>query len=353
MRSPRDTDDRSTAMAVGAVLLLLLLITPPAAGFAGSELRAQSLEDEIRSLVGANAEGYLSPLSDGLNFALTGGIFDSPSARDALSFDLSIRVLGAIPDASAREFLVALPDTVRWRSPQGTERLYTDPYQSADPDGSLRTPSALGEGPGLVLKPRGAFRDDLIAAGENPDDYRISMPEGLDLRAVPTAILGLSVGVGLGTEISLRYLPTVQVNSEVGKVGARGWGIQHTLSQWFSSPLDISAGIGRQEFQIGSLVDATASEGWLLMGRGIGPLTLFGTAGLRRSAVDVEYEVRNPEGLPGLPADGTTVRFRSDLDTTTALGAGFRLQLLFMNLSGVYTAGDFDTFAVKVGFGLP
>jgi len=332
----------------GAVATLLLVAIT---AFDAVPALGQSAEEQIRALVGENAEGYLRPLSDGMTFALTGGVFDAARVRGLLSFDLGIRVNGARPGESARSFLAVLPDTLRWAPPGVPEQVFTDPLRPVD--GSLRTPSAVGSGPGIRLEPDGAYREALLQAGENPDDYRITLPEGLDLSVVPTAILSFSVGVGFGTEISARYLPRVEINDEIGRVGATGWGVQHMVSQWFASPVDLSVGVGRQDLEVGDFLDARASEGWLSVGRTVGPLSVFGTAGLRSATVDVTYEVENPDGTPGLPASGTPVQFRSDLDTTTSLGAGFRLQLLFMNLSGRYTTGDFDTFSVHVGFGMP
>jgi hypothetical protein len=46
------------------------------------------------------------------------------------------------------------------------------------------------------------------------------------------------------------------------------------------------------------------------------------------------------------------ISFSEELDSGVALGAGARLSLLFMNLTGQYVFDDYDSFSIKVGFGL-
>jgi hypothetical protein len=321
--------------------LLLLAVSVTALPAAG-----QSVEEEVRRLGEENAREYVRPVGDGLSFAFTGGLFDGAAARRPFAFELGVRVVAAITPGEVRRFEPILPASIEFDG-----RVFEQPFQLAD--GATTTPTAAGTGPGVVLEPAGAFRQELIDAGEDPERFEISFPEGVNLRLVPTALLHVTAGVGFGSELTFRFIPTVAVDPDIGDLWARGWGVKHTLTHWFVSPIDVSVALGSQSLRVGEYLEASATEGWLLAGRALGPLTLFGAFGLRRASVDIGFTVENPTGIPGLPADGAPVAFSSDLDTTGSVGAGFRLQLLFLNLAGQYTVADYDTFALKLGLGPP
>ncbi len=333
------------------VLLLLLVATLLPGVGSPSPVAAQSVEDQLAGLAAENGALYVLPFTEGLGYALTAGLFDTAHAKEPLRFDLAVRVLGALTPMDVRRFDVVLPDSVRWTHPTLGERTWIDPYRARGDDPS--TPSAAGSGPGIVLEPAGAFRADLMAAGEDPDDYQVRLPEGLDLTVVPYAVGQFAVGVGLGSEVMVRFLPSFEVAGDVGTVRAVGWGLKHEVSRWVDLPFDLSVQAGAQSVEVGEYVEGSSREFGILAGRRLGPLSLYGTAGTRRSSVEVRYRAENPGGIPGLPADGTQVTFRSGLDSTLAMGAGFRLQLLLLNLSGQYLAGSYDSFSLKVGLGVP
>jgi hypothetical protein len=332
------------------MLVALLMLV---AGAAGSPAPAsgQSVLENLGVMSAENARLYLAPAARGLGGALTAGIFDRPTVLEAFHVDLGFRVAAAIPAESDQYFTPLLPASVTWDHPTGGTRTYVDPFVLQGADG--RSPSAVGDGAGAVLQPSGTFRDDLLAAGEDPGDYALALPAGLDLSLVPAATVQLSVGVGLGSEITLRFLPGAAVSPDVGSFSGHGFAARHEISRWFTSPLDLSVGVATQEVEVAEYMEASTFEGWLMAGRALGPLTLFGTAGLRRASVDVHYEARNPLGLPGLPADGAQVRFSSDMDTGLSWGGGARLQLLVMNLSGQFTAAEQNAFTLKVGLAFP
>ncbi len=312
---------------------------------------AQTVEDQLAGLAQENAALYVLPFTEGLGYALTAGLFDSAHAKEPLRFDLAVRVLGALTPLDVRRFDAILPDSVRWAHPTLGERTWQDPYRPRDE--GLATPSAAGRGPGIVLEPAGAFRADLVAAGEDPDDYQVRLPEGLGLTVVPYAVGQLVVGVGLGSEVMVRFLPSLEVAGDVGTVRAVGWGVKHEVSRWVDLPFDLSLQAGSQSVEVGEYLEGSSREVGILAGRRMGPLSLYGTAGTRQSSVEVRYRVENPGNLPGLPEEGTSVAFRSGLDSTLAMGVGFRLQLLLLNLSGQYLAGTYDSFSLKVGLGVP
>jgi len=334
--------------ALSALLPALLGVV---GGAAPAPLAAQAALEQVQTLGAENAERYFAPAARGLVFALTAGVFDRATVLPAFHVDLGIRVAGAVRGDAARTFEAQLPGQITWSHPSTGPRTFQNPY--APLDGDLRSPSVMGRGPGITLEPVGGFRDALLQAGENPDSYRLALPPGLDLSLIPVANLFLSMGVGFGTELTLRFLPGLEVSPDLGGFSGRGFGIKHELSSWLDSPLDLAVGLGSQELSVEDFFEASTLEGWVLAGRAIGPLTVFGTAGLRQGSVRVDYLADNPAGIPGLPADGTAVGFSSDVATDATWGAGVRLQLLLLNLAGQYTAGDPSSFSIKVALGIP
>jgi hypothetical protein len=333
--------------------VLLGFLAGAAAGGMASPglLHGQAAQEQIRALAGENAEAYLRPAAEGLGRALAAGLFDRARVLPALHVDAGVRIAGAFRAEEDRTFQARLPASVTWSHPSVGSRSYQDPYRPVG--GDLTTPTALGQGSGVVLEPDGAFRQDLISAGENPENWRIPFPAGLDIALVPAATLYLSVGVGFGSELTLRYLPGVEVSPDLGAWQGRGFGIKHEISRWLPSPLDLSVGLGSQELEVDGFFEAQALEGWLLAGKGLGPLSVYGAAGLRRTSVDVRYRVENPGGLPGLPQDDLEVAFSVEPGTQAMWGAGVRLQLLLLNLAGQYNAGDRGSFSIKVAVGIP
>jgi hypothetical protein len=50
----------------------------------------------------------------------------------------------------------------------------------------------------------------------------------LDLPAVPFAIGQGTVGLPFGTELTLRLIPSMTPEDEIGAVSALGWGLKHS-----------------------------------------------------------------------------------------------------------------------------
>jgi hypothetical protein len=341
MPAPLPSAPQTTVLGIACAAALAL----PAPG------HAQLVLENLAAMSAENSRLYMAPVAQGLAYALTAGAFDRPAVLPALHVDLGFRVAAAIPGDTDQRFDVILPATITWQHPSVGSRSYTDPYAPVGGDPS--TPSGVGDGPGVVLEPSGAFRQDLVAAGQDPSDYEIQLASGMDLSLVPSATLHLSVGIGMATEVTVRVLPGASVSPDVGAFSGRGIGVKHEISRWLSSPVDLSVGIATQEIEVADYLEASAFEGWLMAGRGLGPVTVYGTAGLRRASVDVAYTARNPAGIPGLPDDGTRIAFSSDLETGLSWGAGVRLQLLLMNVAGQYTMADQNAFSIKVALAFP
>lgn len=308
----------------------------------------QDVLTSLSILAEENARLYVSPLSTGLGAALNSGFHQSAKPHGTFGFDIGVRVMAALPPSEAEFFQPVLPGSVTFQ-----DVTYTDPYELV---GTGMSPTAVGDGDGAVLQPRpgSAFYNALLAAGENPGDFNVQFPEGANIPAVPFVVLQGSVGVGFGTDITLRYLPRFNVHEDVGELGAFGYGLKHSLTQWLPSPpmVDLALTAGWQDFSLGEYMDASASAYGLIGSVSQGPVTVYATARREQATVDVSYTVENEDGSLGIPVDGLRIGFRNELPAETHFGAGLTIGLMGLQLSGEYSFADYNTVAARIGFSM-
>lgn len=333
-----------------AGLLALVVASLGVPDRARAQAGQDGIEADLPGLSAPNAELFVRPLTRGLAFAVGSGLFDGADPLDGLDFEVGARVAGAIPPPRTETFEAVVPGTVVWESPFGGT--FEDPYRSTS--GSLETPTVAGEGPGIVLEPDGEFRDAILASGRDPSELAIVLPAGPDVPLIPYPVFHASLGVGLGTEVSIRFVPELEVDREIGGVQGIGLAVRHAVTHWFSSPIDLSVLAARQHVEVGGYLDASSTQYGLLASRRLGPLSIFASGFVTSGEVDVVYSTDNPaDDNPGLPPDGTSVRLSEELESDAAFGVGARLQFLILNVSGQYTFEDYPVWTLKVGFGTP
>jgi hypothetical protein len=336
--------------AAASFLLLAALATP---------VRGQDIGEQLSALTGPNAQAFVRPLAQGLGHALTAGLVSSADPHGMLGFSLGVRAVGAMFTDADKTFTVIAPATVTYTSPNpliGT-RTYSQPYSVSN--GGV-SPTVAGDGNGVVLSPQGQFRSDLTLSGQNPNAFNIAVPEGLDFPGAPFAIIDAALGIGFGTQIMARFIPTVDVGSkigvdEVGDISAFGFGVMHNLTQYLPIPSpmwDVSLAAGMQKLNAGDYLEASGSTIGLVASAGVGPLSAYAHASSYKADVDVDYTIENTNNNPGLPANGLNIAFTESLDRTQRLALGAQLDLVVLKFSAEYGMGDYKTLSGRVAFGL-
>lgn len=325
----------------------------------GAPLRAQDVGEQISALAEPNARGYVAPLARGLGHALTAGLVSSADPHGRLGFSVGVRAVGALFPDRDETFAVVAPGSVTYTSPNpiiGT-RTYSNPYSVSN---GGRSPTVAGEGPGAVLSPQGTFRTDLMLAGLDPDDFALELPRGQDFPAAPFAVIDAALGLGFGTQIMVRLIPTLDAGRVLGadgagELGAFGVGVMHNLTQWLPIPTpmwDLSIAAGTQKVSLGDYFEASGNTVGLVASAGIGPLSAYAHASSYGAQADVDYRVENGSGNPGLPADRTRVAFAEEVGRTERLALGAQLDLVLLKLSAEYGMGDYRTISVRVALGV-
>jgi len=180
--------------------LILWLIGACLAGHP-ARVSAQDVSESLSSLNEDNGKLYIGPLSTGLAAALNSGFYHTADVHEVLGFDIGFRVMGSFVPGDLDTFQPVLRDTVTVEG-----RTFYDPYGPAGSSGA--SPTVAGEGDGIVLTPQGEFRDSLLAYGQNPADWNVRFPQGFDIPIAPYAAIQGALGIPLGTELVLRFIPS-------------------------------------------------------------------------------------------------------------------------------------------------
>ncbi len=331
-----------------SLLLLFALSAAP--------VRAQSIGQQISVLTAQNAQGFVGPLARGVGHALTAGFVSSADPHGMLGFDVGVRLAGARFTETDETFEVMLPPTATYTSPLFGAKTYSNPYTASN---NGRSPTVAGEGSGVVLSPTGTFRSDLILTGLDPDDFAIQFPEGLGFTVAPLVVLEGSLGIGFGTQIMARVVPTINVGKslgvdEIGDVSAYGFGAMHSLTQWLPIPTpfwDVSVVAGTQKFEFGNYAVAKGATLGLVASAGLGPLSVYAHGSTYQATVDFDYTVSNPKSIPGLPANDTRLEFEEEVKRTQRLAIGAQLDFILLKFSVEYGTGDYSTLSGRATFG--
>lgn len=331
---------RAMPWSAGLALAGLWAATPvPAAG--------QDVLEQLRTLAEDNARAYIRPLAEGLGLGLTQGAVLGANTRPVLAFDIGLVATAAFVPDDDDLFTPVLPASVTVPG-FGT---FNDPYGA--PGSAAPTPTVTGpEAPGVVLEPQGEYRDAILAADQDPTDFRLRFPRGFDFPVVPFLLIQGSVGLPLGTEIGVRVIPEVTVSDEVGGVSAAGFSVKHSLSQWApNSPLDVAGVLSWQSLSVGDYLDADGLGVGVVAGRSFGPLHVFASGSIESADLDVRYAVDNPDDDPSLPPHGTAFAFTHELDAATRLGIGGTMDLVFLKLSLAYSLSEYNAITARAAVG--
>ncbi|MFQ5747369.1 MAG: DUF6588 family protein [Gemmatimonadota bacterium] len=325
---------------VAAALTLGSLIARPA--------RAQDIAGSLETLGVENAKLYVGPVTNGLAAAMNSGLFHTARVHAPLGFDIGVRAIGAVVPNADDTFVPVLPASVDFMGVT-----YTSPYGPAG-GSALLSPTAVGKGPGLVLQPQGSFRQAIVTAGQSPSSFDIALPEGFDFPLVPYGAIQGSLGLILGTEATVRFIPSIEISQDVGSVEMFGFGLKHSIDQWFPvpSPINIAVAYAHQELDVGTYLDASADEFSLIVSKDFPVLTLYAAGTIEDASLDVTYTVANTAGIPGVPANGTRIAFTADSPNNGRLTLGFTLNLGLLKLNGDYAVADQNVASAGLFIGL-
>lgn len=190
--------------------------------------KAQS-DDGISALFKGNPsdvnkliEAYANPMFKGFGNSLNGGWTNTAKTQKFLHVNLRI-------SASA----TVIPNS------QKTFDINSLHLENIKPSGSSIAPTFGGP-----KTETGIIYTDPITHRS----YSTTLPKGVT-QYVPAPQIQLTVGLIKYTDVTLRYIPTVKITDDVGKVGMFGFGIKHDIIQDFikkgpEKPFDLAVAFG-------------------------------------------------------------------------------------------------------------
>jgi len=282
------------------------------------------INDQLSAYTGANATGYLQPLSNAFGTDLNTGIFRSASIpKMHLSIRLEIEAMSVIFGDGDKTFRAV------------TENGFT--------------PSQRVEAPTIV----GAEKAVLVD-GDNGTTY--AFPGGFNLHSFALAAPQLRIGGICGTEAIIRYFALKlsgegKENKDLGDIGLFGVGLKHSISQYIPMPVDLSAGFFWQRFTLGK-----NNEGDHLM---TSNAFSFGVQASKKFAMffvpyaGLSYDTHKMDLAYDSKATGTekTVDVNFEGTSTMHLTLGLMFNAPVVNLFGEYNVASQSSFSFGVGLG--
>lgn len=337
-----------------------------------SSVKAQSLEETLSNLSSTVGKAYVAPIISAFGSNLNSGWVSKLPPADMLGIHLDIKVIGMGSFFSNEVKRFSATGDFYFSETQIEQILYN----------SNITPNNVGQQNYNNLKNELMntkfnvnFSGPTIVGSKNEylkvkfpgktvqqytvSPYELSLEEvkGFldELPALPTAAVQLTAGTIAGTYVSLRYLPSVDIQ-DLGKFSFWGAGIIHNTGIWFKNPLplDIAVAFFTQKLKVGDIFESTASQYGLYVGKTFGAIvsiTPYGGFTLENSKTTVKYNYQSNETVNGVPVPPTKITFEADGDNSSAFTVGLNIKLVALNINADYKIAKTKTASVGVSFG--
>lgn len=303
-------------------------------------------------------QAYLKPIFTGLGTAINSGWFTSAKAKNTLRFDLRFTVTAAIVPNSDKSFDV--------RSLGLTSMA---PAPNANPI----SPTFSGDdtqGTKMRLNPPSGFPAD-----PNSD---FNLPNGTDFGYIPAPQLQLTVGIPQNIDVSLRYIPKVDLK-DYGQIDMFGAGAKVEVLPLILGkaqkvvPIDVAVALGFTQLNynlplsVGSNPDPNqrltakikGMSADAIVSKTIAVFTPFASVGYQKSESNLKALGTYEFQVPVSPATPTGRQIYNDpfaFSQTDVSGMraslGFQLHLAFFRVYASYTQAKYAYVNGGIGFGI-
>ena len=134
----------------------------------------------------------------------------------------------------------------------------------------------------------------------------LALPSGADISTIFAVVPQIEIGALYGTELILRYIPPIKLDTNVGRFTFFGVGAHHNLSQYFTDKFDLAFLFAWQstslENNVGVTnakleVDASTFNTTIHGSKQFGKLALYAGVGLESTQIDMVYRYTLPRQL--------------------------------------------------------
>lgn len=355
---------------------------------------SQSLDSTLQKLAGDAARGYVGPIVSGFGSDLNGGWFHKAPSAKMFGFDLEFGAVGMgttfstasktfattssnfqVDNATAKQLvpLSAIPttasingsnQTLTLAQRQSIQSQMISQLTGATFSVGITGPTIIGSKSDSVKINFSSFSKTFNVTNINgvtganatvtlsrPATSVATPVTGLlnNVTIVPLAAPQLSLGTFVGTQFTFRYLPSVEINSDIGKFKYFGFGIQHNPGVWFPNPLpiDLCASFFTQTLDVGTIFSTKATVYGVNVSKRFGPgalnITPYAGFMLESSKMTFTYDYNAP--VPGTTLTTKQhINFELDGENTSRVVVGLSIKLLFLNINADYNIAKYNSF---------
>jgi len=313
-------------------------------------------------------ESYLSPWARAFGAGLNGGWYNTAKPHSLFGFDITITATAAmVPDNAMSYDLSTI----------GLENIrFTDPNSTIAPTAA----GSKGSGPQMTYYE--------TVSGTNVDLASFYAPGGNNTSFIPVPMIKAGIGLPLGSEISVRFTPTIPILE--GEFGMWGLGLKHSIMQYLPGdkilPLDVtlfggytqlsgntpievlptsyanySSAYNTPEAFAGQEVSASVSS-WnvgILGSFSLPIITFYGGLGYAssRTLIEILGNIPTPEADPttftSIYTDAGVITDIENVDIQDFSGlranVGLRLKFAVFTIHGDYTRAEYNVFSTGIG----
>jgi len=283
------------------VIVILITLLSATTSFGQVDSSTQSLlQQHIEKIVGDNVENYMQPFATALGTAINTGLYHTAKIHGIPGFDIGVRAI-----------FIPIP---------GDAETYHAKLTGKD---SVEVSTVFG-----------------------PDSAQGLFPPGLDIGTIPFGVLHISLGLPMGTELNLRYLPSIEIKDDIPKFELLGFGVSHSIDQYFPLPIpllpQLSAGFMYQTFKVEDLIESTHTAFNLRLSKSVPMLTVHVGAQFETSNMDITYKVLG-EG------DDFTLELEGENDIRFT--GGFRFTIFpLLGINADYSVGEYSAINIGLNF---
>jgi hypothetical protein len=298
------------------------------------------------------ATGYITPMMKAFGYGMNNGWYNSGAPHKLGGFELTVSVAAVYVPALDTKYFV--------------DNTKLNEVELLNGSGATATPTS-----GYVPT---FFGGDVAPTYRSPkgvSGVKFQGPVGFGQQFLPTPGLTAGVGLPLGFEVKVRYVPTLKLsipnNNDVsGNFGMWGIGIMHNIKQWIPGvkalPFDISAFVAysKLNMELGfdssdpnkkAMFNSQAMTIQALISKKLSILTVYGAVGYNSAKTDMDlkgtYDFRSGATITQIK-DPFSVSAQSNGMRGTI---GLRIRLAVIAFHADYTLQQYGK-VITGGFGI-
>jgi hypothetical protein len=336
--------------------------------------QAQNLEESLSKLSSTVSTKYLSPVINAFGSNLNSGWVNNVPSATKLGFNFNIKLIGMASFFGDEEKSFSATSTFFFDDEQIRVILensnitpltigqssYNDLVNQIKKDEftvSFSGPTVVGD-KNNKLKVSFPGKSYTVTSGTftvNPYNVFIDQVKGYINKFFPTGAIQLTVGTVAGTNVAVRYFPSIEIE-DFGEFNFLGFGAIHNPGVWLNNPFPLDIGLGYffQKMTVGNIFESTADQFGIYIGKRIGGIIAIEPyAGLtfESAKTKVSYEYQSNETINGVKVKPVMLGFDIKSQNSTSLVVGLSIKLAVININADYKMAKINTASAGVSLG--